>query len=196
MPGDVRQVRVNWTGTPGGPYLSLFHFEWVAGSANAARDGVTAFLTSLKVMYQVGLTAVCDAEQLRLAEGVDNKGNPAWVVIDSEASGAPVGVAGTEASEPVPPASQGLIRLKTAAFEHGRRIQGRLYIPGVTEGFSQSGNPNASYISATAAAANTLRTSSPTFGPWVVLSRKWVTHGEVTSCSTWSKFGVQRRRRD
>jgi hypothetical protein len=207
MAKDLRQIQVDWTGIPGSPYVTLFNLEYVAGAANAALAGVSAFLNTAKFGWTVGLTAVCRADQ-KILDARNGQ------IEDVEVSSAPTGYNGTDAGERLPPANQGLLRLKTNTFAHGRRIQGRLFLPGPTEASSTS-VPASGYMTGMANAASALITASPSFGVWSVYSRPLYapkaegappgtprtvlregTWGEIISASMWNQWAIQRKRRD
>lgn len=73
---------------------------------------------------------------------------------------------GTLSSEALPAAAQGLLSLVTSEFNAGRRLRGRVFIPGATEADSQ-GRPSTSYQAAILLAGNNLIADS-TAAPWAV----------------------------
>lgn len=100
---------------------------------------------------------------------------------------------GTDAGDNCPYQTQGEMALKTGVFVEGREIQGRIYIPGVTENFNVQGAPDSGYVTTLQTAANTFVTStSPLQQVW---SR---THGRdepVTGIVVRPQWKVLRSRR-
>jgi hypothetical protein len=113
----------------------------------------------------------------------------------TEDGGATAQYVGLSSSDPLPWATQGVVRLKTNAFNNGRRLQGRLFIPGPGEGNSD-GLPASLYRSGVDTQCATLLTSSAASGVWAVYSRRYQAWANVLSATCWSQWGVQRRRRD
>lgn len=75
----------------------------------------------------------------------------------------PATVGGAVATDALPHQTQGLLRLGTSSVIGGRRVRGRLYIPGPCEvDNSVNGNPAASYISDITAAFAALNTAGAT----------------------------------
>lgn len=198
MAKDIRQVRVVWSGLPGTPYLSLFHFEYITAKADAAMVAVSAFLQSCQGSIALGLLGHIEPDQ-----NVIDAASGQIEAIETSTAG--LDRTGTNATEPLPPATQGVVRLSTDNVLNGRRVRGRLFVPSPCEG-SSNGAPVAAYLTAVGGASNTLLTASGSHGLWVVFSRpRAATHplgarpgtwSEIRSASVWNKWGVQRRRRD
>lgn len=174
---------------PGTPYYNTLHFLGsTEGEAGAAAVAAHAFWDHLAnalrtdMVWRGGL----EVELVDVATGqtTDTFGVPANTV---EFSGT---------LEPLPPANQALIRLRTSVFENGRRLRGRIFVPGVTEGFTTTGKVGAGSLTLLQDAGNLLLTEASGAGGLAVYS---VTHrvvAGVDSCSPWDDFAVQRSRRD
>lgn len=198
MAKDLRQIRVVWSGLPGTPYLTLFHFEYIVGKEDPAMVAVSAFLQSCQTSIALGLLGHIEPDQ-NIIDAASGQ------IEAIETSTAGLDRTGSNASEPLPPATNGVVRLSTDNVLNGRRVRGRLFLPSPCES-SSNGAPVAAYLTAVGGASNTLLTASGSHGLWSVYSRPRAatspsgaragTWSEIRSVSVWNKWGVQRRRRD
>jgi hypothetical protein len=115
-------------------------------------------------------------------------------VVSIEDGGTQVALNGSDATQPLPFFTQGLLRLKTGVYVNGRRVQGHIFIPGPSENVSDQA-PISTYISAWNASAATLKTSAAAFGAWEVYSRTHLVEAEVVTATMWNKWAVLRSRR-
>nr|CRY96823.1 hypothetical protein [uncultured prokaryote] len=99
--------------------------------------------------------------------------------------------AGLSADEPLPFATQGLLRLRTGTFVSGREIRGRIFIPGMTEVGNDSGKPTSGMIASLNGAGDTLESNG-----FYVYSPTRNTSAEIVSTSLWNQYAVLRSRRD
>lgn len=115
------------TGMPGGPYYTVQHWSGEDFSAaEAARDASLLGWQTMEGLIANNLTIDFD--------GI--------VYVVDEASGqitnalvtSPWQVIGDNTSELAPLAAQGLITHRSAAYVAGRRLVGKVFIPGLTEG--------------------------------------------------------------
>lgn len=118
----------------------------------------------------------------------------------------PIVVAGNAAAqERVGDALQVLIRLRTAGFRNGRRVRGRLFVPGTAAQYVSGGNFGSVGPTVYQDSAVALRNEAEALtAPWVVWSRprrvdeNTQIPGEVhpvTDSSVWTEFAVLRSRR-
>lgn len=109
-----------------------------------------------------------------------------------------VTVTGANAQDPLPKASQGLLRLRTGEFIEGRERRGRIFIPGLLEANNDAGQVSTSLRNALNTAGEIL-TATDFF---CVYSRpKPDVPGSgafslVASVDCWSQWAVLRSRRD
>jgi hypothetical protein len=114
--------------------------------------------------------------------------------------------AGTAVSDALPPSTQGLVRLQTGDFVAGRRVRGRIFVPGVTEATNSSGGaPDAGALLAMGDAATALvaaggilvwaRPFEGSAGPPVKPARLG-SKASITGTSVWGSWAVMRSRRD
>jgi hypothetical protein len=115
------------------------------------------------------------------------------VSVEIPAATTPVVFTGT--GDPLPWASQVLVRMATSQFNDGRRLRGRIYIPGILESMCAAGvlAPASQTTFNTPLAA--LITSTASTGKWAVWSRTHPGWASIDSAIVWSQFGVQKRRR-
>lgn len=158
----IARIRTVFLGVAGTPWYSNIHF---------ADDGGTP-------VGQAGIDAV-DALWTAMASNIAN--NITWTVLGevaqiNEADGKLTGVtngvansgAGTSAGDMLPFTTQLLGRQFTNSFVNGRRLRGRIFLPGCTEDANTDGAPIAGIVTNFTAAMNALKTSMPN---WVVWAR-------------------------
>lgn len=201
---EVRRVRAIWTGVAGTPYISTWWFENSIGSVGAIQSAVRTFLTALAPAISNTLSCTIEADQ-----SVFNPANGDLIGVESQASGAVI--PGTGSGTPLPPQDQFVLRLATGGIVNNRRVRGRFYVPGPTVTADVAGAPSSASITTLNTAAASLITNTASAGKWSVYSRP-ITAAEirpgsdavardgsihtVQAASAWSKFGMQRRRRD
>lgn len=173
---------------PGTPYYnSLYFIGSTAGEAVAAAEAAHDFWSHLGNALRTDMVWRSGTE-VDLVDVATGQVTETFAVPSNT-----VEFSGT--LEPLPPANQALIRLRTNAFENGRRIRGRIFVPGVTEAFTQTGVVQPGSLTLLQDAANLLITSGGAAGGLCVYS---VTHrmfAQVSSASPWDQFAVQRSRR-
>jgi hypothetical protein len=182
----TRRIQVNYShALISGPAVSFFYFESSVGTAAQAATAVAGFFTSIADRLHSGLTVGFDPD----------------VVVFDTATGHPTdfesitqaNVVGTVGFEPLPPAISARVDLGTSAVVNFRRLKGRIYIPMMTEGQNQ-GAPESGTIGDVSGSAQALRDDANTL--WVVWSRTHGVNSAVTTAQMWSKWGIQRSRRD
>lgn len=178
-----------WTGVAGSPYYSNFYF----GPASAeydpalAHDAVADAMNLLGPAFTADLTATVESEVLLIESQTGD-------AVGSAPAGT-VSYTGESTNPLLPASTQALLRLSTGAFVNGRRIQGRVNIPGMVTGGATEGLPN-DFIKETILDAFTpMLTVTPEI-PWVVWSKKNGTLHPVRELSVWDQFAVLRSRRD
>jgi hypothetical protein len=109
-------------------------------------------------------------------------------------------VVGGSASEPLPRQTQGLIRWGTASVIGGRRVRGRLFVPGVQEGDNDgTGSPVSAFVSALTTAGATVFIAGATSSEACVWHRPVGGTGgaspDITAASGSPTWAVLRSRR-
>lgn len=181
------RVRVVWTGpTVAGGGLSTFYMLDLGGGEAAAVDGVGDFLDAIDANLVNTLTWSTEPD----VDTID----PVTGALTGSSSVTPRSGAGGNIDQPLPLATQGLLRMRTGFIVAGRELKGRLFVPGFCENNNSSGGPDSGtrFNIDTASDALIARTDTS----WAVWSR---THGQasaVTAAPMWNKWAVLRSRRD
>jgi len=199
---NIARVRTVFTGVAGAPFYNNLYFGGIADVINPQDcvDAVDVAWTTLTTIMNINLIGAIEAE-VPIIE--DTTGEIQSVV--STTGGV---VDPTSAAEPLPTATQGLVRLSTNTFVDGRRLRGRVFVPGLTEGSQDAGVPNASTIASLANFGQTIlddssvnlvifrrpRPADPDAIPPV--EARDGTSASVASSTGWGQFAVLRSRRD
>lgn len=180
------RVRTVFTGVDGGPWYNNLHFLGNGpDAASDAHDAVVNFWQDIGAIQHTDVDGVVESEVLEI--------DPAT----GDATGAyaegdfPVG--GVATGEILPPSLQGLIRLNTGQFVGGRRVGGRIFVPGLTETYNESGSLSAAGQTVLQDAINVVLASTTEL---VVYSRRYFDDVTVANATVWSEFAVLRSRRD
>lgn len=112
----------------------------------------------------------------------------------------PTSVVGSASGDNLPRQTQGLVRLSTATVVGGRRLRGRLFVPGPVEDSNDgAGLPTSTYVTDVTTAASTLLAAGATASVPVVWHRPTDgaggTHGVITGVATSPRWSVLRSRR-
>jgi len=190
------------TGVGGSPYYCNLYFNGVSTLVQAqnAHDDVAAFIAGLAAEEANGLSWTTQGEVQVLDEVTGD--------IEGVFNVTPVVVASSDGGDPLPPATQGLIRWQTDQFVDGRRVRGRTFMPWLSEARSTAGVPTAGTITDQTANAQALIDSAdsalviwsrpieadPEANP-PIEGRDGSAHSVVTG-TFWDKFAVLRSRRD
>lgn len=185
----MARVRVLWTGVPGTPYYSNFYFGPVGAEYDTTivHDAVGDAINLLRPVFVNLLTATVESEVLLIESTTGD-------AVGADAGAGNLSYTGQSTGDLLPLATQVLVRLGTGQFVNGRRVGGRVNVPGITEPSSTAGRPNADLLDAAEAAFTPMTTGLE--APWVVWSRKNGTIHPVVNVSTWGEFSVLRSRRD
>lgn len=185
----LRRVRAVSSGVAGSPWYMNWYFTTVGPSAQPCIDGVFTYLSGLSSM----ITSSC----VWTIEGdVANIDDSTGLLVGVEAATGGSN-AGAAAGSIAPPANQALLHLLTDDFVAGRQLRGRQFIPGlVVSQLTPQGNLASATQTDALNAANALRTSSSSFGPWRVFSKTHLTSAPIDTITCPSKVAVLRSRRD
>lgn len=201
MGQPIRRVQAVWEGLSGAPYLTTWYFAFVVGQQNATQTAVKAFLTTITNYVAGSLNVTLQPDQAIIDAGTGD-----LVSVESATADSPRGAAGT--GEVLPPANQGVLRLRTDGVVNNHRVRGRIFLPSPPENLS-TGVPMSLYIDPINTAAATLKTATSSSGPWGIWSRpvdadhatdrspvREGTFHLITTGTVWNKWGIQRGRRD
>lgn len=182
------RITAVWTAPYGSPYYSTFYFGGdTSGEADAASAAVAAFLGVMD--GNIASTYTWNIDQQ--AEFVDEvTGNVTGVESVPAGNGT-----GSGSGDPLPTATQALIRWRTNTYLNGREIRGRTFFPGFVETASTAGKVTTGLLSGLNTAAANFITGSSGAGNLVIWSP---THGQsatVLTGTAWDEFAVLRSRR-
>lgn len=182
---DLWEVRVLYTGGPGMPGTNTLFGSTNDSDIDDLRDALDDLygLWALNHMA-TGLTVTIPAEgnKINSATGELSGG---WT------SGSPIVNNGGATGERVPLSSQLLVQLKTDSVVSGRRLRGRIFLPGATEPENGAGVPTSDLINTIQA-----RAEAVAVGRLCVYSLTHKTFATVTAVSVWNQWAVLRSRRD
>lgn len=166
--------------------INQFYFDEAAGTASAAAAAARAFWQAAADVMSTQVVWTVEGE----VELVDETG-----AITGVESTDPFTSNGSSTGDPLPIATQGLIRWRTGFFMGGRELRGRTFIPGVTEGLNGTdGKPNSgALIEMNQAPAALLGASGAEFR---IFSRTKNASATVVSGSAWTQWATLRSRRD
>lgn len=204
----MMRVRVRGDGWQGGPSLNTFYFTAApedAASAKAAYDRVHAAFVSGNALFPQSVTHTVLPEVDFVLPATGD------IVATVAVNGLAVITGASVTNSIMPPSIAMLLRLTTATYLEGRRIQGRAFLSPVTQtaAADADGTPSPSLISAATQFGNTLKGLAGTVPPLVVWRRPRIaavgppvvtarvgSTAEVTGVSVPDKFASLRSRRD
>ena len=129
--------------------LARFRASWDAFKANIHQD------------YTIDFDPICIAVE-----------STTGVLTGAFAGTDPASVVGTGTGDPLPRQTQGLVRLTTSTVIGGRRLRGRLFIPGPLESANTTGGlPSSGYPSALTTSFGSLLTAGATASSPVIWHR-------------------------
>lgn len=184
----VARVRSITTGVAGSPFYTNLYFTSNPGSDDPSDwvAAVAAFWDDLDLYISDTLSVVVEGE-ISVIDVATGQQTNAYSV-------APATHDFSDSGDPLPTATQGLIRWQTSGFANGRRIRGHTFIPGMTETRNTGGIPDPAALAAMQAAADVLIADAPT--ELVVYSPTHHVYEPVDTANPWTKWAVLRSRRD
>jgi len=188
---------VRGTGLPGNGFTSLWWNPGTVGGSTAdATDCLARFRTCwLGFAADISTTITIDFDPICIAvEATTGTLTGAFVGTD------PTSVVGTAAGDVCPYQTQGLLRLSTSTVIAGRRLRGRLFIPGVPEAQNAAaGVPSSGYVTDVTAGGGTLLAAGATASAAVIWHRPQGgaggAAGLITGASCAPTWSVLRSRR-
>jgi hypothetical protein len=185
---SIGAVRTVWSGVGGSPFYSTIRYL-VGGSATGQEvvDEWETVLDSASPAFDNALVAVIDPE-ITIIESTTGTLTGTLAV-----TGATVSMDGS--GDAIPPANQLLVQLSTPNIVAGRRLRGRLFLPGMLEANSDvNGAPTSGLRSDIDALFATMVTNLA--DSWCIYSPTHRVYATVNGASCWNKFAVLRSRRD
>jgi hypothetical protein len=191
---DLYRFRLGLQFQAGNPLVSTYYFDTITGDLGDAATAIYNLWDDLSPLLASALTW-----QLENEVAVINAADGSLVGYE-HTSGSLVG-GGSSDANPLPWATQGLIRWKSSSIVNGQQVTGRTFIPGLTEDASTSGVPLSATVTSIAAAVTTYLTGLNGFCIWSrpVPSGPHTRTGSeapVTGAQVWNQFAVLRSRRN
>jgi hypothetical protein len=181
--------------TPG--FTSLW---WLPGTTGGSTADATDILSRFRACWN-GVAA-------RIDDSLSIDFDPICIAVEATTgvlTGAfagtdPLTVTGTQAGDALPRQTQGLVRLSTSTVVGGRRLRGRLFVPGPAEADNDSaGLPTGTYTSGLTSGFADMLNAGATASVPVIWHRPTGgaggTHGAITGVSASPSWAVLRSRR-
>lgn len=185
----VGRMRTVWTGVAGSPYYTNLHFLTNA-VGNGLQDAAQAwadFLQAHTTNFVSDLTPVIEPD----IPLIDTNTN----TMIGSATVAPPAITTAGGGEALPRFTQLLIRLETGTIVAGRRLRGRIFLPGMQETLNTTqGVPSGTLIASINASLVTLLQQVD--APLAVYGPTHFAYAEVNSATAWTQWAVLRSRRD
>jgi len=194
----IRRVRTLLTGVAGSPWYSNIYFD-----ADGVTPDAAANVVSVDDMWTAVISNIANDISWVVEGNVSVLDETDGKLIDVESVTQGTGT-GTSSGDMLPFTTQGLIQLQTSTFINGRRVRGRVFVPGLTEDASTNGVPISGMVTNLIAAGNALWDSDtsgalvwarPFAGSETVEARAG-SKAPITAVAAWNKWAVMRSRRD
>lgn len=184
----IRELHTRWDGVAGAPYWTTLRATTVGTtSAQDLADAWIDFLNTIDIYYVNDLTANV------LPEVTVIESTTGLLTGTETVTGA--AIPGVSTGEMLPRTTQALLRFQTDTILVGRRLRGRIFLPGFNEGTNaDNGAPDTAVAASVTSEISTLVTAMA--GELVIYSRTHLSGGAVTSASMWSEWATMRSRRD
>lgn len=182
------------------PSTGFSSLWWAPGTVGGSTADATDILAVFRAFWNAGKSHIDD--------GLTITFDPICIAVEASTgvlTGAftgtqPLDVVGTNANDQLPAQTQGLVRLSTASVVGGRRVRGRIFLPGPCEtGNTSGGVPTSTYVSDWNTAAALLLAGGSTASDVVIWHRPQGGAGGaspvVTGVGTASTWSVLRSRR-
>jgi len=191
------QATIGGTALPGGGLSTLY---WLPGSAGGSTADATDCLARFRDVWVSIGTRLTSTINFVFDQTVLAIEATTGVLTGSFTAAPALTVVGGSGSEPLPRQTQALMRFGTASVINGRRVRGRLFVPGVQEGDNTTGGvPIAALVTALTTAAATLFVAGATSSEAVVWHRPQGgaggTHADITAAQGSTEWSVLRSRR-
>lgn len=145
------------------PSPGLTSMWWAPQTAGGSTADATDCLARFRAAWQAIIAHIDDAIAIDFDPICIAVEDTTGVLTGAFAGTDPATVGGTAAGDALPHQTQGLLRLGTSSVINGRRVRGRLFIPGPVEADNAvSGAPVSAYISDVTAAFAALNTAGTT----------------------------------
>jgi hypothetical protein len=179
--------RVQFTGGTGGNGVSTMYFSTLGGhTAQDASDAHGDFFARIKGVINDAIRITIDPEVTTI-ESLTGVTTAAYSVTNRT-------FLGEDGGDMLPWQTQGLVKFQTGTFVAGRRLTGRCFVPGPSEGSNTDGVPTAGYLATLDGSAVLLAESLGV--ALMVYSPTHHTHAITNGVSLPARWASLRSRRD
>lgn len=145
---------VTGTGLPGGGLTQLY---WTPGTVGGSTADATDCLARFRTVWETFKARIHTSISINYDPLVLALEATTGVLTGTFNATDPATTIGTDTGDPLPYQTQGLLKWTTASVINGRRVRGRLFIPGPTEGSNTSaGVPMTTYTNDVVSGGGTL----------------------------------------
>lgn len=134
----IRRIRTLSTGVAGAPFYTNIYYDTATGSAQQCADRVRLFWNQFATLHVNGLVHTVQPDVAVINEFTGDVTGIETVTVTP--------VTCTRAGDPLPSYCQALVRMRTDGVVRGRRVQGRIFVPGWTEDNNAAGRPTGTGI--------------------------------------------------
>jgi hypothetical protein len=180
----LRLVRTEIIGASAKTGYSNMYFAYASGQLGLTLSAVHNFWSEIATLCTVGAAFYVQGETFLVDDSTGQ-------ITGSESDTSPAPVLGQNTSDPLPSMVQALLATGTNVYVAGRRLQGRVFIPGIGEN-DNTGVPASNVSTTLTTAGNALRTASAE--QWRVYSRTHHTSAPITSTIGQTEWATLRRR--
>lgn len=190
-------AQITGAGIPSGGFTSLW---WLPGTTGGSVADATDILDRFRDCWDAVKGVVDDSLTINFDPICIAVEATTGVLTGAFAGTDPASVVGTSIDHPLPFQTQGLVRLATSTVVGGRRLRGRLFVPGPGEDDNEStGLPAVAYTSLLTTSFANMLVAGATLSAPVIWHRPTGgtggTHGLITSVSASPDWSVLRSRR-
>lgn len=182
----INRFRVVWTGVAGTPAYSNFYFINGGAGINAQGAALRSMIFNGRSMFLDNVTANFEPDVPTIDSVTGDIQYSAVSPLDP--------VTGVNTDDPLPPATQILVRMGTGQYQNGRELRGRWFVPYIGRNLVTNGQLDPLTVTSINNFVSPLIIGSS--NTWCVWSRKTGAVAAVESVSTWNQFAVLRSRRD
>lgn len=194
---NLREIRTAWTGPQGLSMLTVMYFEAPSVTVATQRAALSVFWQAVRADISSQYTYTIETAG-RIIE--DSSGE----LVGSWSEPTPYSAPGSAAGQPVPDASQVLLRWGTGQVVNGRFLKGRTFVPGLAVNFTSNGNVTPAVAAGIDTAQLAFVGAGSGFSVWQRPRPSSPEHpiyrpGQsrpVTSGTCWRELATQRNRRN
>lgn len=185
---------------PSMPSAGFTSLWWLPGTTGGSTADATDVLARFRSCWDAVKAVVDDSLTINFDPICIAVEATTGALVGAFAGTDPASVVGTSIDHPLPWQTQGLVRLGTSTIVSGRRLRGRLFVPGPGEDDNEStGIPASAYTTLLTTSFANMLVAGATLSEPVIWHRPTAgaggTHGLITSVGASPDWAVLRSRR-